>query len=149
MTAAALIKLQAERSETRFRKGLEGLDERELKARPQNLAPALWQLGHIVASDWALLNRAGVPPEIPAFFQEEYRKDTKGENLAQSAAQIWEGFAKVQAGFLALSGSDLDKPLVHPAGIYGNVGEGLMYMLIHRGYHHGKLMTLRALLGKS
>src|SRR6185503_16669055 len=139
MTAGTLIKLQVERSESRLRKALEGLDDRELKARPQNLAPALWQVGHLVASDWGLLNRAGVAPEIPAFFQEEYRKDTKGENLAQIAVQIWDGFAKVQAGFLALTQGDLDKPVVHPAGIYNNVGEGLLYMLIHRGYHHGKL----------
>ena len=149
MTAASLIKLQLEKSEIRLRKALEGLTDQELKARPQSLAPAFWQLGHLAASDWGVLNRAGAPPELPAFFQEQYRKDTKGENLTQSAGEVWAGFSKVQAGLLALAAGDLEKPAVHPAGIYNNVGEGIFYMLIHRGYHHGKIMTLRALLGKT
>ena len=148
MTASDLLKMQYEKSALRARKAVEGLSDAELKARPQNLAPALWQVGHLAASDASLLRRAGKPLDLPAWVQDSYAKDTTGEGLKQSLDEVWAEFSKVQAGILDLIGTDLDKVIEHPAKIYGTVGEGLLYMLVHRGYHHGKIMTLRALMGK-
>jgi hypothetical protein len=148
MQASALLKIQQAASYQRVRKSTEGLSEAELKARPQGLTSVLWQVGHLAASDSALLGRAGVNLKLPEWLRPLYAKDSTGEGLTQSMAEIWGVFDPIQAALLELCSSDLDKPIDHPAKIYSNVGEGLLYMQIHRGYHHGKILTLKKLLGK-
>lgn len=149
MTTNELLKLQYEKSAQRIRKSVEGLDPGDLMKRPQGLTPVLWQVGHLAASDASLLRRAGAAIELPSWVQDKYAKDTTGEGLSQSMDEVWAEFSKVQSAVLRLADSDLQKPIDHPAKIYQNVGEGLLYMLIHRGYHHGKITSLKTLIAKT
>jgi hypothetical protein len=63
--------------------------------------------------------------------------------------EVWAAFSGTPQALRALvDEADLAGPLQHPAGAYSNVGGMLLYVGYHRGYHAGKIGTLRALLGK-
>ncbi|HEY8425786.1 MAG TPA: DinB family protein [Limnochordales bacterium] len=128
---------------------LQDLSPQEAMQMPQGLAPIVWQVGHVALTDKLLLQRAGLPVEIPEGYENLFRRGTGGqEGLPQLDVVV--GFlASAQQDMLALAREEqLSLPAPHPTGAYRTVAEGLLFSLYHRGYHHGKIMTLRALLGK-
>ena len=144
----AVLQLQLRLTADRIRESLQDLRPEELVARPQGLAPVLWQLGHIALSDAALAKRAGEPMEIPAGFEELFARGTSGDGPYPPHWQVTEFFEAAQAALLKLAAGDLSRPAASPVGAYTTVGGGIGWNLYHRGYHHGKIMTLRSLLGK-
>lgn len=126
---------------------LDDLSPDELVARPQGLAPVLWQVGHVAVTDALLLQRSGEALAIPEGFEAGFARGSgDGPYPPTDAVRVF--FDRVQQAVLALAGGDPQRPAVSPRGTYHTVGEGIVYNLYHRGYHHGKLMTLRALLQK-
>ncbi len=55
---------------------------------------------------------------------------------------------EINERLLALSQGDLARPIEGAQGRVDPLGYRLAFCLFHRGYHLGKIMTLRALLGK-
>ncbi|WP_324715457.1 DinB family protein [Carboxydochorda subterranea] len=140
----SLLDMTAER----IREALAGLSDAELRARPQGLAPALWQIGHVALSDANLAARAGEAVALPEGYAALFSRGSTGDGELPPKEDVLRLFQEAHDRLLRLAGGDLDRPAVSPSGAYRTVGEGLVFMLYHRGYHHGKLMTLRALLGK-
>lgn len=143
------LKTQWQLSTDRFLKAIEDVTPEEAAARPQDLTPITWQVGHTAYYDNILLRRAGLTAEMPAAYEELFPIGTDGRGALPSLDEVREFFRESSRRIAAL----LDDPeaLARPTegtANYSTLGEGVMYIIGHRGYHRGKIMTLRGLLGK-
>lgn len=132
----------------RLRESLEDFSPEDLLARPQGLAPVLWQLGHVAVSETGFLARAGRPVPMPEGYEALFAMGSSGDGPFPGLEEVLAFFGQVNGKMVELAGGDPDHPAASPRGTYRTAGEGLIFMLYHRGYHHGKIMTLRSLLGK-
>lgn len=144
----ATLSVQLRLTAERIRQALQDLSPQELVARPHGLAPVLWHVGHLALADANLARRAGQMLNIPDGFEGLFARATSGEGPYPPAAEVVQFFEAAQSALLTLAAADLSQPASSPIGAYTTVGGGIMWNLYHRGYHHGKIMTLRSLLGK-
>ena len=145
----ALLKKQWQTSTDRFLQAVADVTPEEAVARPQDLTPIVWQVGHVAYYDAVLLRRAGFEVDIPAAYEQLFPIGSDGRGDLPSLDEVREFFRQGSARVAAL----LDDPeaLARPTQgtpNYGTLAEGVVYVMGHRGYHRGKIMTLRALLGK-
>lgn len=122
--------------------------EEEAAERPHGLAPIVWQVGHVTYYDAVLVSSVrGGEPDVPKEYAELFQQGTSGEGNFPSLADVRATAERVQTSVLELV--ELD-PLQALDGepLYSNVGGALMFTHSHRAWHTGKIMTLRALLGK-
>lgn len=145
---ASALEYQLRLTAQRILDCLTDLSPDEMVARPQGLAPILWQLGHLSLSDTGLARRAGMDLAIPDGYEALFARGTTGDGPYPPHTEVVRFFEAAQNALLELARGDLNRPAASPIGAYQTVGGGLSYNLYHRGYHHGKMMTLRALLGK-
>jgi hypothetical protein len=99
---------------------LDDLTDQELLHRPCKGANHInWQLGHLIAAEHDLVNKAvpGSMPPLPAGFAERYTKDTASSGDPATffkKPDLLKAFEQQRAGTLAalakLSDADLDKP---------------------------------------
>jgi hypothetical protein len=76
-----------------------------------------------------------------------FKAGTGGPADYPSLGQVWEAFDRGHSTLVeAARSADMTRPVEGP--MYANVGEMLIYASVHRGYHIGKMTTLRALLNK-
>ena len=144
-----LLKTQWQLSTQRVLQAVEDVSPEEATARPQDLAPIAWQLGHVSYYDAMLLKRAGLPVDIPPEHEQLFPIGTDGRGQLPPLDELREVFRQRSERVAAL----LDDPaaLARPTQgtpNYSTLAEGIVYVIGHRGYHLGKIMTLRALLGK-
>lgn len=132
----------------RILEALADLSDAELRARPHDLAPALWQVGHVAISDAKAAIRAGEGVVVPDGYAALLTRGTSGDAELPPREDVLGFFREAHEHLLRLAEGDLDRPAVSRSGAYQTVAGGLAYHIYHRGYHHGKIMTLRALLGK-
>ncbi len=134
----------------RLQRAIEGITDseaRQVVAAP--LAPIVWQLGHLAVVDAAYTQRAGGACEVQPRYTELFKPGTGGRAEYPPLPEVWAAFDGAHRALIAaVAEADLRAPLEHPAGAYSNVGAMLVYACYHRGYHVGKVGTLRALLGK-
>jgi len=132
----------------RAQRVLTDVSEEDARVRPQGLSPVVWQAGHITLTDARSVVRSGVPLEIPASYPGLFDTGTGGDAGYPPLATIVAFLTDVNSEMrrLALE-ADLNKQ-VEGSRSYASVGEALAFLLYHRGYHVGKIATLRALLGK-
>lgn len=145
---SAALQLQLRLTADRIRESLQDLRPEEFIARPHGLAPILWQVGHVALSDANLARRAGEPMEIPESYERLFARGTPGDGPYPPPSEVLEFFEAAQSALLELAAGDLGRPAASPIGAYATVGGAISWNLYHRGYHHGKIMTLRALMGK-
>ena len=133
---------------TRIQRVLTDITEEDGRAGPQGLTPVVWQVGHMALTDSRALSRLAIPVPVPGTYEALFTTGTGGaanypplETVVPVMAQI-----NAQLRQLALEG-DLDQA-IEGTRSYRNVGEALVFLIYHRGYHIGKITTLRALLGK-
>lgn len=142
-----LIVYGLESSFTRALRCVGDVTDDEARATPHGLSPILWQLGHLVASDAGYLRRAGGRAEIPTTYERLFATGTGGAADYPPLAEARGWFEAVQRGLLeAAHTADLAQAVEGRS--YRTVGEVLTFTAYHRGYHIGKMTTLRALLGK-
>ncbi|NLG69025.1 MAG: DinB family protein [Firmicutes bacterium] len=127
---------------------LDDMSDDELRARPHGLAPALWQVGQVALSDARLARRAGAAVDLPEAWSTLFSRGTSGEGDLPSRAEVIRLFREVNDRVLDLCAGDLARTVETAAGRTDTLGNRLAFHVFHRGYHYGKLMTLRALLGK-
>lgn len=128
---------------------LQDVSPDEAQLTPSRLAPIVWQVGHIALADKHLPQRAGIDVRIPAHYEALFRRGSSGRGGFPDLGTVLRFFESAQEDLMALANEEsLGLPARHPYDAYHTVGEGLLFALYHRGYHHGKIMTLRALLGK-
>jgi len=124
------------------------LTEEEGARRPHGLAPVVWQLGHITYYDARLVSQArGTELMVPASYGQLFAAGTSGEGPFPPLAEVRETFRRVNEEVLKLL--ELPCELEVPSGPgKSSLAQAVMFTIYHRGWHNGKIMTLRALLGK-
>lgn len=111
------------------------------------LTPAVWQIGHLAYVDGNYVRRSGGQSPAPAHYENLFKPGTGGAQDYPTLAEVWKVFDAVNRALVdRAAAADYQTPVDAPA--YTCVGEMLVYCGYHRGYHIGKLTTLRALLGK-
>ena len=127
---------------------IEDMSDQEVRARPQGLAPVLWQLGHVAVTDARLANQAGEAVSIPEGWEKLFAMGSSGDGELPPREAVLGFLRDVSERLVRLSQGDLARPIEGPQGRTDPLGYRLAFCLFHRGYHLGKVMTLRALLGK-
>lgn len=126
---------------------LEDLSDDEAHRTPHGLSPIVWQAGHIALTDAAMARRADGRTEPPAGYESLFATGTGGPAAYPPLAQVRDAINRGQ-GRLEEIARTADPAARVEARNYSTVGEMLMFAVYHRGYHIGKITTLRALLGK-
>jgi hypothetical protein len=143
-----LVRIQLQRGYERVQKCLADISEEEARRSPlPRLAPVVWQVGHLAFYDSVFAERAGLSYSAPPGFEQFFKAGTGGPADYPSLGQVWEAFDRGHSTLVeAARSADMTRPVEGP--MYANVGEMLIYASVHRGYHIGKMTTLRALLNK-
>ncbi|HEY8425170.1 MAG TPA: DinB family protein [Limnochordales bacterium] len=124
------------------------MDEEEMSARPQGLAPVVWQIGHVAVFDAQLACWAGHSVDIPLGWEALFAKGASGEGPLPTMESVMALLRKANEELVKLCATDLGRPVITSSGQTAPLSSQLVFHLFHRGYHAGKIMTLRALLGK-
>lgn len=132
----------------RVNRCLEDLTEEEARRSPaEGLSPVVWQVGHIALTDLTFAHRAGRPAQEPPGYAGLFQMGTGGETAYPPLHEIRQALIRAQQALQDVSRTaDLDAAV--DARSYSTVGEMLAFAIYHRGYHVGKITTLRALLQK-
>lgn len=132
---------------TRVLRCVEDVSDDEARRTLTNLSPIVWQLGHLALSDGGFLQRGGVVSPAPASFTDLFKTGSGGPAAYPPLAEVKAVFEAAQRELETLARSaDLAQRV--DARNYATLGEMLVFAAYHRGYHVGKMTTLRALLGK-
>jgi hypothetical protein len=127
---------------------LADLTDDEARGMPDGLTPIIWQAGHIALTDFQFARRADARSEAPAGYAGLFAAGTGGAAAYPPLAEVRDAAARAHAVLEAVARTaDLGAPV--EARNYGTIGEMLAFVLYHRGYHVGKMTTLRALLKKA
>jgi hypothetical protein len=135
-------------SHGRLREAIDGVSDAEgRRVLAGKLTPIVWQVGHIALVDGNYVRRTGGESPVPARYAEVFKQGSGGEQDYPPLRDVWEVFDATHRALAdRAAGVDYQAPVDAPS--YKTVGEMLMYSSYHRGYHIGKIMTLRGLLGK-
>lgn len=126
---------------------LQDVSEEEARRVVGGLSPVIWQVGHLAHADGVLLRKAGLNPPVPDGYAALFAPGTGGQADYPLLSDVRAAFEATHRELLQLLASgDLERPV--DASPYRTVGEMLAFSAYHRGYHIGKMTTLRALLGK-
>jgi hypothetical protein len=150
MVSRATITDQLDLYHARLERAIDGVTDSEAQhAVAAPLAPIVWQLGHLAVVDATYAQRAGGACDLPPRYTDLFKPGTGGRAEYPPLPEVWAAFDSAHRALIAaVAEADLGAPLEHPAGAYASVGAMLVYACYHRGYHAGKVATLRALLGK-
>lgn len=133
----------------RVMRSISDVSQEEAAARPQGLTPIIWQLGHVLLTEAFILRRFGQTVDLPPEYDTLFAMGSGGEADYPSIDEIRPLLGAINERLCGLAASaPFDQPL-EGSKVYGTVGEALAFMPHHRGYHVGKITTLRGLLGKS
>lgn len=134
-------------SYTRALRCVEDVSDGEAAQTPNNLTPIIWQLGHLALSDGGFLRLAGGTSPAPDSFKSFFRTGSGGPADYPPLAEVQPVFETAQRKLQELAQSaDLDQRV--ESRNFATIAEMLVFAAYHRGYHVGKMTTLRALLGK-
>lgn len=133
---------------TRIHRCLADLTDEEARRSPMaGLAPIIWQVGHLAWADSNMAHRVDGSSTAPDAYTDLFKTGTGGEAAYPPLAEVKEVLDRAQQSLEAAArAADPATPL--EARNYSNVGEMLVFVSYHRGYHIGKMTTLRALLKK-
>jgi hypothetical protein len=137
---------------------LADLTDQDLLVRPVAGANHIaWQLGHLITAEQRMLTAlGGTPPELPAGFAEQHKKDTAMVDPPKGFAtkqQYLDLFNKTREATLAatakLSDADLEKPVDGPVSkVAPTLGALASFPAAHCYMHMGQFSVVRRKLGK-
>jgi uncharacterized damage-inducible protein DinB len=134
----------------RIGKVLDDVSDEEARQQPApGLAPIIWQAGHIALYDASFAKRVDKQTEAPGGFDQLFTMGTGGEPASYPPlSAVRAAVDASQRALLAIATAhSASTPVESPR--YKTVGELLTFAVYHRGYHVGKITTLRALLKKA
>lgn len=132
---------------TRALRCVEDVSDTEAGQTRYNLSPIIWQLGHLALSDGGFFRLAGGASPAPESFKGLFKTGSGGAADYPPLADVRPAFEAAQRELERLAQSaDLDQGV--ESRNFATIGEMLVFAAYHRGYHIGKMTTLRALLGK-
>ncbi|MGQ0548295.1 MAG: DinB family protein [Armatimonadota bacterium] len=147
MNDMALYGLTA--THTRIHRCLEDIAEEDARRSPiPGLAPIVWQVGHLAWADFGFARRADGRTEMPDGYEGLFKPGTgTGGEAYPSLDEVKNALDRAHRSLESVACSiDFGAPV--EARNYSTVGEMLVFVCYHRGYHIGKMTTLRALLKK-
>ncbi len=116
-----------------------------------------WVLGHVVAARGTVLMLAGTPPTMTGERLAPYRRGSHPEgtddfvDLATLLSWLDDTQKQLIPALAALSEEDLNRPVPEDQRrppLTGSVGDALIRLYYHEGYHNGQIGLLRRLAGK-
>ena len=123
--------------------------EDEMQRSPAGgLSPIIWQAGHVIATDVYFARLCGSDVTLPDGFDALFGRGTGGVKAYPSLAEITPLYERGQAALEAVVQSAEMGRAVESKN-FKTVADALSFACFHRGYHTGKICTLRALLGYS
>lgn len=134
---------------TRIHRCLEEISEEDAGRSPiAGLASIVWQIGHLAWADFGFARRVDGRVEMPAGYDGLFKPGTGGEGPYPTLKDVTVALDRAHQSLEGIARTaDLATPI--EARNYGSVGQMLVFACYHRGYHVGKMTTLRALLNKS
>jgi hypothetical protein len=148
-TASANVALiEVTRTHHLVLKSLGDLTADELQRSPVGgLSPIIWQVGHIAASDAYFAGLCGQSVAVDDTFRALFGRKTGGVKPYPSLAVVQPVHDSAHMALAAIAQSaDLSRAV--GGEFFKTVGDVVSFACFHRGYHIGKICTLRALLGK-
>lgn len=141
-------------SHSRVREAIDGVSDTEARrVLAGKLTPIVWQVGHLALVDSTYVGRSGGESPVPARYTELFKQGSGGEQNYPSLSEVWNVFDTTHRALAdRAAGAAYETPVppsVTAPPAYKTVGEMLLYASYHRGYHIGKIMSLRGLLGKA
>jgi DinB family protein len=135
---------------------VEDLTDQELLHRPcQGANHINWQLGHLIAAEHDLINKAvpGSMPPLPVGFAEKYTKDTAASDNPATflkKAELLKAFEEQRAGTLAALAKLADSDLAKPSGIEWAPTVASLFSMqgTHWVMHAGQWAVIRRQLGR-
>jgi len=133
-------------------------NEESLKRPAPGANHVVWQLGHLIVSDYHLVEsiKPGSLPPLPEGFTERYSKENAAKDDAaafDTKDQLLQMFGErrqlVDQVLAGMSDSELDQP--SPEAFrqrFPNVGAVLTLVGMHPTLHAGQWVVLRRMLGK-
>jgi len=116
-----------------------------------------WVLGHVVAARGTVLMLAGTTPTLTGEGLAAYRRGSHPEgtagllDLAKLRAMFDETQQQLIPALAALSEDALNRAVPEPQRrppLTGSIGDALVRLHYHEGYHNGQIGLLRRLAGK-
>jgi hypothetical protein len=149
MDAKGYVTQMLSLSHTRLREAIDGVSDADARrVMAGKLTPVVWQVGHLALVDGNYVRRAGGESPVPARYAELFKQGSGGEQDYPPLSEVWKVFDTTHRVLMdRASDADYEAPIDAPA--YKTVGAMLLYSSYHRGYHIGKIMSLRGLLGKA
>lgn len=151
MDAKGYVTNMLELSHARVREAIDGVSDADARrVQAGKLTPIVWQVGHLALVDGIYVRRAGGESPVPARYAELFKQGSGGEQDYPPLSEVWKVFDETHRALMdRASGANYEGPIDAPGSAYKTVGAMLMYSSYHRGYHIGKIMSLRGLLGKN
>jgi uncharacterized damage-inducible protein DinB len=122
-------------------------DDDALRIPIAGLAPIVWQAGHIAVVDATFAHRVDGQTQAPDGYVDLFKAGTGGSASYPPLAEVKNALEHAQRSWETIVRT-VDPTTPVDSDRYRNVGELLVFIAYHRGYHVGKINTLRALLQK-
>lgn len=153
MDARSNVTYMLNLSHSRVREAIDGIaDSDARRVLGGKLSPIVWQVGHLALVDGLYVARSGGESPVPGAYAEVFKQGSGGEQAYPPLSEVWNAFDAAHRALAdRAAGAAYETPVPATAATpaYQTVGEMLQYASYHRGYHIGKIMSLRALLGKA
>ena len=151
MDAKGYVTKMLDLSHGRVREAIDGVSDAEARrVRAGNFTPIFGHVGHRSRVDGVYVRRAGVESPVPARYTELFKQGSGGEQDYPPLSDVRTVFDETHKALMdRAAGANYEGPIDAPGSAYKTVGEMLLYASFHRGYHTGKIMSLRGLLGKN
>lgn len=121
-------------------------DDEAQRIFPPALAPVAWHVAHMATADGGVVARLGHADPRPQGWTERFTGDLKGGY--PSVAEALEAFDRAHRLLLDAIETVPLGTRIEGSRTYATFGDALAFVAYHRGYHIGKVATLRAMLGK-
>ena len=123
-------------------------DDEMQRAPAGGLSPVIWQVGHVAVSDAFFARLCGSDVTVPEGFDALFGRGTGGVKTYPPFAEIKTYYERMQAALEAIAQSAEMGRAVESKN-FKTVADALSFNCFHRGYHIGKMCTLRGLLGRA
>lgn len=157
MTGSDLVKMY-DFSFAVINRNVEGVTEDESLVKPQGGGNCLnWVLGHIVVYRGLILTMAGSTPVCPEAQAVPYRRGSSpsDSDVLLDMATLRGYFADSQQRLIPALAMISDEKLASPvpeglnrSPLKSSIGDALIRLHYHEGYHNGQLGLLRRIAGK-
>ena len=148
ITVRDMFLLEINRTNRILLRTLEDLSADELQRSPvSNLSPVIWQVGHVAATDAYFARMCGADVTVPEAFMGLFGRNTGGAKPYPGLVDVKPVYETGQQALVALAQSTEMGRAVESKN-FKTVADALSFNCFHRGYHIGKICTLRALMGR-